>query len=319
MSHETPCTLENQRWIGVGKKNELIHSFLTLFVFSLFLGRVCGGVIADHSNYVAATSPQGPIIVSIAVNKRGIIRILIRTTQVWILFCCLCLPLLFISSALLLRLAWALINGALFDTFVWHLFSLKAIEKEHTPSSLPLFSDVNLKTPCFGPQFFSYFWQGSERIEQSISSLSIPWYRRAFGVSHLTLLSLACPALPIDTLELCQNPGLPPELARMEERQIIRCYKFGVYHLLPGQTTEYQGLSNTQGKKFFLSFFLSFFFFHSISYSFPWDFLNCQCSTTETQQRSTKWREEGSPILSTCLWKDKELNFFFVVVFVAPC
>ena len=46
----------------------------------------------------------------------------------------------------------------------------------------------------------------------------------------------------------------------MEERQIIRCYKFGVYHLLPGQTTEYQGLSNTQGKKFL---FLSSLFFFS--------------------------------------------------------
>ncbi|GJJ68616.1 hypothetical protein EMPS_00962 [Entomortierella parvispora] len=122
----------------------------------------------NHSNYVAATSPQGPIIVSIAVNKRGVIRILIRTTQ------------------------------------------------------------------------------GSERIEKSMASLSIPWFRRAFGVSHLMILGLVCPALPIDSLQVCQNPGLPQELARMEERQIIRCYKFGVYHLLPGQTTEYQGLSNAQ-------------------------------------------------------------------------
>ncbi|KAG0249447.1 hypothetical protein BG011_009310 [Mortierella polycephala] len=33
----------------------------------------------------------------------------------------------------------------------------------------------------------------------------------------------------------------------MEERQIIRCYKFGVYHLLPGQTTEQQALANPCG------------------------------------------------------------------------
>lgn len=33
----------------------------------------------------------------------------------------------------------------------------------------------------------------------------------------------------------------------MEERQVIRSYKFGVVMLLPGQTLEYQGLTNTRG------------------------------------------------------------------------
>jgi hypothetical protein len=35
----------------------------------------------------------------------------------------------------------------------------------------------------------------------------------------------------------------------MEERQIIRCHKFGVVMLLPGQTLEHQGLTNTRGKR----------------------------------------------------------------------
>ncbi|KAF8909917.1 hypothetical protein BGZ58_005961, partial [Dissophora ornata] len=30
----------------------------------------------------------------------------------------------------------------------------------------------------------------------------------------------------------------------MEERQIIRSHKFGIYQLLPGQTLERQGLAN---------------------------------------------------------------------------
>ena len=34
----------------------------------------------------------------------------------------------------------------------------------------------------------------------------------------------------------------------MEERQIIRSYKFGIYQLLPGQTMEHQGLANPCGK-----------------------------------------------------------------------
>ena len=36
----------------------------------------------DHFNYVAATSAQGPIIVSVAVDPMGCIRIFIQTTTV---------------------------------------------------------------------------------------------------------------------------------------------------------------------------------------------------------------------------------------------
>ncbi|KAG0355664.1 hypothetical protein BGZ54_001058 [Gamsiella multidivaricata] len=77
-----------------------------------------------------------------------------------------------------------------------------------------------------------------------MSALSIPWYRKAFGISYSWILSQTCPALPIQQLGLCQHPELPRELVRMEERQVIRCYKFGIYQLLPGQTLEHQGLAN---------------------------------------------------------------------------
>lgn len=82
-----------------------------------------------------------------------------------------------------------------------------------------------------------------------MSALSIPWFRKLFGISCLWILGQICPSLPINLLELCQHPGFPQELIRMEERQIIRHHKFGVYHLLPGQTLEYQGLANPCGKE----------------------------------------------------------------------
>ncbi|KAF9289542.1 hypothetical protein BGZ68_009124 [Mortierella alpina] len=119
-----------------------------------------------HFNYVAATSVQGPIIISMRVDQDDAVRILVRTTR------------------------------------------------------------------------------GSERIEYPLSALTIPWFRKLFGVPYLSILAQICPAIPIHALDLCQHPELPQELIRMEERQIIRCYKFGVYQLLPGQTQEYEGLAN---------------------------------------------------------------------------
>ncbi|KAI8357139.1 hypothetical protein B0O80DRAFT_496853 [Mortierella sp. GBAus27b] len=119
-----------------------------------------------HFNYVATMSTQGPIVVSIVVDQKGCIRVLVRTSQ------------------------------------------------------------------------------GSERIEHSLSALTIPWFRKIFGISCLWMLGQICPSLPINSLQLCQHPELPQELIHMEERQIIRHYKFGIYQLLPGQTLEHQGLAN---------------------------------------------------------------------------
>ncbi|KAG0268773.1 hypothetical protein BGZ95_002307, partial [Linnemannia exigua] len=65
-------------------------------------------------------------------------------------------------------------------------------------------------------------------------------------------MSQVCPSIPIQSLEPCHHRDLPRELERMEERQVIRCYKFGVVMLLPGQTLEYQGLTNTRAFMEFL-------------------------------------------------------------------
>ncbi|KAG9327722.1 hypothetical protein KVV02_006426 [Mortierella alpina] len=119
-----------------------------------------------HFNYVASTTVQGPIIISMRVDQDDCVRILVRTTR------------------------------------------------------------------------------GSERIEYPLSALTIAWFRKLFGVPYLSILEQICPAIPIHALELCQHPELPQELLRMEERQIIRCYKFGAFQLLPGQTQEHEGLAN---------------------------------------------------------------------------
>jgi RAP1 GTPase activating protein 1 len=44
---------------------------------------------------------------------------------------------------------------------------------------------------------------------------------------------------------MVKEPNLPNELLAMEERQVIRSYKFGVGYVKPGQTTEEQMMANT--------------------------------------------------------------------------
>ncbi|KAL2919136.1 hypothetical protein HK105_201409 [Polyrhizophydium stewartii] len=51
--------------------------------------------------------------------------------------------------------------------------------------------------------------------------------------------------IPSHYLKFCKDPNLPNELLAMEERQVIRSYKFGVEYAAAGQTTEEQALSNT--------------------------------------------------------------------------
>ncbi|KAG0232371.1 GTPase-activating Rap/Ran-GAP domain-like protein 3 [Actinomortierella wolfii] len=45
-------------------------------------------------------------------------------------------------------------------------------------------------------------------------------------------------------MRACHHPDLIKELVLVEERQIVRCHKIGVIHLLPYQTTEQQALAN---------------------------------------------------------------------------
>ncbi|KAJ3410828.1 hypothetical protein HDV05_003189 [Chytridiales sp. JEL 0842] len=46
------------------------------------------------------------------------------------------------------------------------------------------------------------------------------------------------------SVRLCKEPNLPNELLAMEERQVIRSYKFGVAYVAPGQSTEEEMFAN---------------------------------------------------------------------------
>lgn len=53
--------------------------------------------------------------------------------------------------------------------------------------------------------------------------------------------------LPTEQCVLSKDSNLPNELLAMEERQVIRSYKFGLEYCAPGQTNEAQALMNTHG------------------------------------------------------------------------
>ena len=58
--------------------------------------------------------------------------------------------------------------------------------------------------------------------------------------------------IPVPLLKLCKDAGLPNELLSMEERQVIRSYKFGVTYLAPGQSTEEEMFMNRMGRCCFM-------------------------------------------------------------------
>ena len=53
--------------------------------------------------------------------------------------------------------------------------------------------------------------------------------------------------IPANEVFLNMNPDLPSELLAMEERQVIRSYKFGVAYCKDGQCTEEDMFANTHG------------------------------------------------------------------------
>ncbi|KAJ3311815.1 hypothetical protein HDU76_003028 [Blyttiomyces sp. JEL0837] len=103
--------------------------------------------------------------------------------------------------------------------------------------------------------------QGSERLTIQESAVVITWWRKMLrlGPAIPTLMSAISSKIPYKSLKLCKHPGLPNELLAMEERQVIRSYKFGVAYLGPGQSTEEEMFCNrldqtSQGFKQFLNF-----------------------------------------------------------------
>jgi len=87
---------------------------------------------------------------------------------------------------------------------------------------------------------------GSERILVPGEGIRPPLLRKILGLGPSTssILNAVKDGLPLNHLKLCKDSNLPNELLAMEERQVIRSYKFGLAYLAPGQTKEEEMFRN---------------------------------------------------------------------------
>ncbi|KXS10536.1 hypothetical protein M427DRAFT_103485 [Gonapodya prolifera JEL478] len=87
---------------------------------------------------------------------------------------------------------------------------------------------------------------GSERLTVPTKSVPVPFLRKIFGLGPPleSVMQAASSNIPVSAVTLSRELALPNELLAMEERQVIRSYKFGVAYLTTGQTTEQEMLRN---------------------------------------------------------------------------
>lgn len=89
--------------------------------------------------------------------------------------------------------------------------------------------------------------QGSERFQVTTKSISWPWYRKFLGLGPPpeNIFQSISYNIPTSSLKFIKDTiNLPGELLQMEERQVIRSYKFGLGYLRAGQTTEGEMFAN---------------------------------------------------------------------------
>ncbi|KAI8050571.1 hypothetical protein BDF22DRAFT_695668 [Syncephalis plumigaleata] len=88
--------------------------------------------------------------------------------------------------------------------------------------------------------------QGGERISIPMTSIPTTWFRRVLGLKPTAqaVLQAIADKVPLDYLSMTKSARLAHELLLMDERQVIRSYKFGIAYLKPGQTTETEMLEN---------------------------------------------------------------------------
>ncbi|KAI9324370.1 hypothetical protein BDR26DRAFT_881619 [Obelidium mucronatum] len=88
--------------------------------------------------------------------------------------------------------------------------------------------------------------EGSERLTVEASAVYQSAHRKLFklGPKVENLMSAFSSGIPARSLTLVKTPGLANELLSMEERQVIRSYKFGVGYCMAGQTTEAEMMAN---------------------------------------------------------------------------
>ncbi|ORZ41659.1 hypothetical protein BCR44DRAFT_43998 [Catenaria anguillulae PL171] len=90
--------------------------------------------------------------------------------------------------------------------------------------------------------------EGSERLTVPRDSVASSFWRKLFGMppTPSSILRALSPNIPVPALKPSREPSLPNELLAMEERQVIRSYKFGLGYLRAGQSTEEQLFANTE-------------------------------------------------------------------------
>lgn len=88
--------------------------------------------------------------------------------------------------------------------------------------------------------------EGSERLTVEASSVYQSAHRKLFkmGPKVENLMSAFSSGIPARALTLVKQPGLANELLSMEERQVIRSYKFGVAYCMAGQSSEADMMAN---------------------------------------------------------------------------
>jgi RAP1 GTPase activating protein 1 len=87
---------------------------------------------------------------------------------------------------------------------------------------------------------------GSERITVPSSSIPSNFFRKFLGLAPPVKAAIikASSSIPFADLKCTKDPNLPNDLVKMEERQIIRSYKFGLCYVGPNQSTEEEMFSN---------------------------------------------------------------------------
>jgi RAP1 GTPase activating protein 1 len=71
------------------------------------------------------------------------------------------------------------------------------------------------------------------------------------GPSPRDIVLAVTPDMPVDSLRQVKDSNVPNELLAMEERQVIRSYKFGLLYCAAGQSGEEEIFSNSIGKPAF--------------------------------------------------------------------
>jgi len=88
--------------------------------------------------------------------------------------------------------------------------------------------------------------KGNQRLSIPSNTVPYPWWRRLFGLGSAmpAILQTLSSDIPAPFIKLCKNPNLPNELLTMEDRQVIRSYKFGLLYAKPGQSAEQELFNN---------------------------------------------------------------------------